>query len=287
MRRLGAAEEARREQTGAGLRDEAQIDEGHPEPRARRGIDEIAMEQHRRSDSHRVALDRLTASDSAIIDDDDIVQQPETIVETRLNVHDLRLDRVADVIRASGATSVADLGCGVGKLLRRLIRNGALTKILGVDVSTQSLRRAAENIKLAQPGGPKEGRVTLMQGALTYRDARWMGTDATVEPRLGGLYLVNVTGRRTAEGRFTEVIPVHRLAYSFGWQERDDVPPESTMIEIDLIEREGGTLLRLTHSGLPTPAQCAAHEEGWAHYLARLAVAAGGGDPGPDRFRNA
>lgn len=131
-----------------------------------------------RRNLYRAALDRLTAGDSSIIDDDDIAQQSETIVEARLNVHDLRLDRVADVIKESGATSVADLGCGEGKLLRRLIRNGALTKILGVDVSTQSLRRAAENIKLAQPGGPKEGRVTLMQGALTYRDARWMGTDA-------------------------------------------------------------------------------------------------------------
>jgi uncharacterized protein YndB with AHSA1/START domain len=116
---------------------------------------------------------------------------------------------------------------------------------------------------------------------------RWIGTDATVEPRLGGLYLVNVTGQSTAEGRFTEVIPVHRLAYSFGWRERDGMPPESTMIEIDLIEREGGTLLRLTHSGLPTPEECAGHEEGWTHYLARLAVAAVGGDPGPDRFRKA
>lgn len=116
---------------------------------------------------------------------------------------------------------------------------------------------------------------------------RWIGTDATVEPRLGGLYLVNVTGQSTAEGRFTEVIPVHRLAYSFGWRERDGMPPESTMIEIDLIEREGGTLLRLTHSGLPTPAECAGHEEGWTHYLARLALAATGGDPGPDRFRKA
>ncbi len=114
---------------------------------------------------------------------------------------------------------------------------------------------------------------------------RWMGTEATVEPHLDGLYLVNVTGRDTAQGRFTEVIPVHRLAYSFGWQGRDKVPPGSSLIEIDLIEREGGKLLRLTHSGLPDAEACAAHEQGWAHYLARLAVAAVGGDPGPDPRR--
>ena len=114
---------------------------------------------------------------------------------------------------------------------------------------------------------------------------RWMGTEARVEPHIDGLYLVNVSGRDTAEGRFTEVIPVHRLAYSFGWRGRDDTPPGSGLIEIDLLEREGGTLLRLTHSGLPDAEACANHEQGWTHYLARLAVTAAGGDPGPDPRR--
>jgi uncharacterized protein YndB with AHSA1/START domain len=116
---------------------------------------------------------------------------------------------------------------------------------------------------------------------------RWMGTEATVEPHLDGLYLVNVSGKNTAEGRFTEVIPVHRLAYSFGGQEDDKMPPGSSLIEIDLIEQEGGTLLRMTHSGLPDAEHRAAHEEGWMHYFARLAVAAAGGDPGPDSHRKA
>jgi uncharacterized protein YndB with AHSA1/START domain len=112
---------------------------------------------------------------------------------------------------------------------------------------------------------------------------RWMGTEATMEPHPGGLYLVNVTGKDFARGRFTEVIPVHRLAYSFGWDSREEVPPGSSLIEIDLIDREpGATLLRMTHSGLPDAAACANHEQGWTHYFARLAVAASGGDPGPD-----
>ena len=113
----------------------------------------------------------------------------------------------------------------------------------------------------------------------------WIGTEATVEPRQGGLYLVNVTGKDVARGRFTEVIPVHRLAYSFGWDGRDEVPPGSSLIEIDLIDRDGGTLLRLTHSGLPNAAACTSHEKGWTHYLGRLAEAAAGRDPGPDSNR--
>jgi uncharacterized protein YndB with AHSA1/START domain len=113
---------------------------------------------------------------------------------------------------------------------------------------------------------------------------QWMGTGATTEVHPGGLYLVKGVGgvNRTARGEFREVVPVHRLAYSFGWEGSDEVPPGSSLIEIDLIERDGGTLLRMTHSGLPDAAQCARHAEGWAHYLGRLAAAAVGRDPGPD-----
>jgi uncharacterized protein YndB with AHSA1/START domain len=114
---------------------------------------------------------------------------------------------------------------------------------------------------------------------------RWMGTEATVEPHPGGLYLLNVSGTDIARGQFTEVIPVHRLAYSFGWEGNEGIPPGSSLIEIDLLEEAGGTLLRMTHSGLPDMEACANHEQGWTHYLGRLAVAAAGGDPGPDTQR--
>src|ERR1700736_5542269 len=117
----------------------------------------------------------------------------------------------------------------------------------------------------------------------------WMGTEATTEAHPGGLYLVKGIGDRAnaARGAFREVVPVHRLAYSFGWEGGEEVPPGSSLIEIDLVDREGGTLLRMTHSGLPNEAQCASHDRGWAHYLGRLTVAASGRDPGPDDRRPA
>jgi uncharacterized protein YndB with AHSA1/START domain len=111
---------------------------------------------------------------------------------------------------------------------------------------------------------------------------RWMGTEATVDPHPGGLYLVNVNGKNIARGQFTEVIPVHRLAYSFGWEGREKVPPGSSLIEIDLVDKAGGTLVRMTHSGLPDKEECVSHEKGWTHYLGRLVIAAAGGVPGPD-----
>ena len=110
----------------------------------------------------------------------------------------------------------------------------------------------------------------------------WMGTEASTEPHPGGLYLVKGIGGNVARGAFREVVPVHRLAYSFGWDGKEEVPAGSSLIEIDLIDRDGGTLLRMTHSGLPNEAQCAAHDKGWAHYLGRLTIAATGRNPGPD-----
>lgn len=115
---------------------------------------------------------------------------------------------------------------------------------------------------------------------------RWMGTDANFEPHAGGIYLLNVSEKARARGHFTEVIPVHRLAYSFGWEDNDNVPPGSGLVEIDLVGNDGGTLLKMTHSGLPDAKEVAAHTQGWTHYLDRLAVAAAGGNPGPDLPRD-
>jgi uncharacterized protein YndB with AHSA1/START domain len=79
---------------------------------------------------------------------------------------------------------------------------------------------------------------------------------------------------------------VHRLAYSFGWDGSEEVPPGSSLVEIDLMEQPPDrTLLRLTQTGLPNAGQCASHAEGWAHYLGRLAEVAAGRNPGPDPRR--
>ena len=111
---------------------------------------------------------------------------------------------------------------------------------------------------------------------------RWMGSEAQTETHPGGLYLLKGIHGNAARGAFREVVPVHRLAYSFGWEGSETVPPGSSLIEVDLIDRDGGTLLRMTHTGLPSQAQCDAHDKGWAHYLARLTLAALGKDPGVD-----
>jgi uncharacterized protein YndB with AHSA1/START domain len=62
---------------------------------------------------------------------------------------------------------------------------------------------------------------------------------------------LSYTGARFARGSFREVVPVHRLTYSFGWDGSEVVPPGSSLVEIDLLdEQPEGTLLRLAPSFL-------------------------------------
>src|SRR5260370_17974493 len=86
----------------------------------------------------------------------------------------------------------------------------------------------------------------------------WMGAEATTEAHPGGLYLVKGVGARAspARGAFRGVAPIHRLAYTFGWEGREEVPPESTLVQIDLIHRDAATCLRMPHTRLPTQLHC-------------------------------
>ena len=90
----------------------------------------------------------------------------------------------------------------------------------------------------------------------------------------------------TASGEFVELDPPRRLVYTWGWEPGSDgpnpVPPGSTTVEIELLPNGDGTTLRFIHRGLPSTEAAESHAHGWDHYLARLTVAAAGGDAGED-----
>ena len=102
----------------------------------------------------------------------------EEAIEKPLRLHDQRLDRVTAVLREAGARKVADLGCGSGKLLKRLMAERQFTEILGLDVSVMSLELAARRLRLERMPERQRKRITLAQGALTYRDRRIEDFDA-------------------------------------------------------------------------------------------------------------
>lgn len=111
---------------------------------------------------------------------------------------------------------------------------------------------------------------------------RWKGTEAMLDPRPGGIYRVNVAGKHMARGEFIEVSPHSKVVFTWGWEGNDEVPPGSSTVEVSLIPDGDETIVRLRHTDLPTKESAAEHTMGWDHYMARLATAATGGDPGED-----
>lgn len=115
------------------------------------------------------------------------------------------------------------------------------------------------------------------------RMVQWMGSEATIDPRPGGVLRIDINGA-TALGEFVQVDPHWRLVFTWGWEERlFAVPPQSTAVEVSFTPDGEGTIVKLTHSRLPDGSG-AFHRAGWEHHLARLAIAVTGADPGPDPF---
>ncbi len=114
------------------------------------------------------------------------------------------------------------------------------------------------------------------------RVVRWMGIRAELDPRPGGTLAIDVTGQARARGTFVEVVPPTRIVFTFGWEGDQALPPGSSTVEITLTPDPTGTSVRLVHHGITTAEMRAQHGHGWNQYLARLAVVAAGGDPGPD-----
>ncbi|HEV7694191.1 MAG TPA: 3' terminal RNA ribose 2'-O-methyltransferase Hen1 [Hyphomonadaceae bacterium] len=103
----------------------------------------------------------------------------EAALERPIRLNDLRMDAVMGLLRAAGAASVADLGCGEGKLLGILRKERQFTRIVGLDASMTSLQRAHKKLGLDKAAGTAVERLQLLHGALTYRDDRLKGFDAT------------------------------------------------------------------------------------------------------------
>ena len=102
---------------------------------------------------------------------------------------------------------------------------------------------------------------------------RWLAAEATTDPRQGGInhqthhfggvdYLLR--------GEFLEFDPPHRVVFTWGFENSESgVAPGTSTVEVTLSPADGGTHLRLTHSGLPA-SELADHDQGWAGQLENL-----------------
>lgn len=104
----------------------------------------------------------------------------EAVVEAPISLNETRIQTVLEVLQDVKAKSVVDLGCGEGKLLSRLLKGSRIERMVGLDVSVRALEIAADRLKLDRLPPRQRERITLLQGGLTYRDARIEGFDAAL-----------------------------------------------------------------------------------------------------------
>ncbi len=94
-----------------------------------------------------------------------------------------------------------------------------------------------------------------------------LDTVAECDLRPGGAWSVTM-GRYGVRGEYVEVAAPNRVAFTWVFDHESDVPP--SLVEVDLTGVDGGTLLRLTHSGHATEEDREGTREGWDLSLRRL-----------------
>ncbi len=93
---------------------------------------------------------------------------------------DLRRAFVTAQVRASGARTLLDLGCGEGKLLRHAPEMPALALYRGVDPSVRDVLRLRERIADRELTVRSDLVVEILFGTLLMRDSRLSDFDAAV-----------------------------------------------------------------------------------------------------------
>lgn len=125
----------------------------------------------------RQALTQLSGEDTEETDTPTQAQE-EGQLEGPIRLNALRLAAVAESLKTSGAKRVLDLGCGEGKLLRKLLAEKQFTEIVGMDVSHRALKIAQNRLRYDELPEQQKERLHLFQGSLGYRDKRLTGYDA-------------------------------------------------------------------------------------------------------------
>jgi len=122
------------------------------------------------------AFERLLQEEPQLADTE-AVESAEEAIEKPLGLADQRMDAVARTLKVAGAKRVLDLGCGEGRLLRKLLTDSFFDQVVGVDASMAVLTRARERLGLERLPEAQRARLQLLHSSLTYRDSRLAGFD--------------------------------------------------------------------------------------------------------------
>ena len=98
--------------------------------------------------------------------------------------------------------------------------------------------------------------------------AEWMGQWASLEPTPGGSFEVDL-GCAPVRGKYVVVEPPRRVVFTWGIAGNEELPPESTTVEITLTAVGQDTLVELVHLDLPESRR-RDHQAGWSRLFDAL-----------------
>jgi len=96
----------------------------------------------------------------------------------------------------------------------------------------------------------------------------------TADARVGGKYrwdLINEEGEdMTISGEYRELVPGKKIVFTWKWDDDETWKNTSSVVMVELSDRDGGTELRLIHEKLPSEESRDRHNEGWNSVVDRL-----------------
>jgi glutathione S-transferase len=91
--------------------------------------------------------------------------------------------------------------------------------------------------------------------------------EISADVRVGGRYRIAIAGKggpaHGVSGTYQAIERPSFLAYTWSWDSTDATPPRTTLIEVTLTEKDGGTQLHMRHTGFPDAAKRDDHYQGW------------------------
>jgi uncharacterized protein YndB with AHSA1/START domain len=109
---------------------------------------------------------------------------------------------------------------------------------------------------------------------------QWFGPEnvrtrnITADVRVGGKYRWELTSpdgeEMSAFGNYRELVPGKKIVFTWQWDDDEAWENRTSVVTIELLDRRGGTELRLRHEQLPSEESRDRHTEGWNSLLARL-----------------
>ena len=109
---------------------------------------------------------------------------------------------------------------------------------------------------------------------------QWFGPEnvqtrqLVADARVGGKFrwdLINSEGETmTCRGEYRELQPSKKIVFTWQWEDDEAWENHSSIITVELYDRDGDTELRLTHEHLPSEESRDGHTQGWNSALDKL-----------------